>query len=262
MGPALKALADRALQDVSRSLMIAFSAVILALLAAAIALTVVNVRKRWYAVDLAAIEAELAGQPPSAARHRHAPEKARGRRMVPAHPAPAAPSRTAPAPKAPAACWRTATRQRHPLGREPDRCVPGHHRRLAAGRGASQADPFTAEQVTVIKNPGKEEHGGHHQGRCKIEHYKASGEIGEGQPAWPTKMKGATMVYVPEAGVSASGPAPPQLTRQPLRQRLAHLLRRHRQARPQLLGEMLACGPALAPTLRGPAWSHWQIALG
>ena len=34
MGPALKALADGALQDVSRSLMIAFSAVILALLAA------------------------------------------------------------------------------------------------------------------------------------------------------------------------------------------------------------------------------------
>ena len=62
MGPALKALADGALQDVSRSLMIAFSAVILALLAAAISFTVVNVRKRWYAVDLAAIEAELAGQ--------------------------------------------------------------------------------------------------------------------------------------------------------------------------------------------------------
>ena len=55
-------LADGALQDVSRSLMIAFSAVILALLAAAISFTVVNVRKRWYAVDLAAIEAELAGQ--------------------------------------------------------------------------------------------------------------------------------------------------------------------------------------------------------
>ena len=62
MGPALKALADGALQDVSRSLMIAFSAVILALLAAAISFTVVNVRKRWYAVDLAAIETELAGQ--------------------------------------------------------------------------------------------------------------------------------------------------------------------------------------------------------
>ena len=49
MGPALKALADGQLADVSRSLMVAFSAVILALLAAAISFTVVNVRKRWYA---------------------------------------------------------------------------------------------------------------------------------------------------------------------------------------------------------------------
>ncbi|VUZ25309.1 Uncharacterised protein [uncultured Comamonas sp.] len=70
MGPALKALADGALQDVSRSLMVAFSAVILALLAAAISFTVVNVRKRWYSVDLAAIEAEMAAQAhPAAAAH-------------------------------------------------------------------------------------------------------------------------------------------------------------------------------------------------
>ncbi len=62
MGPALKALADGALQDVSRSLMVAFSAVILALLAAAISFTVVNVRKRWYALDLAAIEQALLAQ--------------------------------------------------------------------------------------------------------------------------------------------------------------------------------------------------------
>jgi biopolymer transport protein ExbB/TolQ len=56
MGPALKALADGQFADVSRNLMVAFSAVILALLAAAISYTVVNVRRRWYAVDLAAIE--------------------------------------------------------------------------------------------------------------------------------------------------------------------------------------------------------------
>ena len=36
--------------------MVAFSAVILALLAAALSYSVVNVRKRWYACDLAAIE--------------------------------------------------------------------------------------------------------------------------------------------------------------------------------------------------------------
>ena len=56
MGPALKALADGQLQDVSRNLMVAFAAVILALLAAAISYVVVNVRRRWYAADLAAIE--------------------------------------------------------------------------------------------------------------------------------------------------------------------------------------------------------------
>ena len=66
MGPALKALADGALQDVSRSLMIAFSAVILALLSAAISFTVVNVRKRWYSADLATIEARLTHATPQA----------------------------------------------------------------------------------------------------------------------------------------------------------------------------------------------------
>ena len=70
MGPALKALADGQLQDVSRSLMIAFSAVILALLAAAISFTVVNVRKRWYSADLAAIEEGLTA--PVAAAHQDA----------------------------------------------------------------------------------------------------------------------------------------------------------------------------------------------
>ncbi|MNV93176.1 hypothetical protein D3C71_1878360 [compost metagenome] len=54
------ALADGNLADVSRSLMVAFSAVILALLAAAISYSVVNVRKRWYATDLAAIEQGVA----------------------------------------------------------------------------------------------------------------------------------------------------------------------------------------------------------
>ncbi|WP_353234000.1 MotA/TolQ/ExbB proton channel family protein [Diaphorobacter ruginosibacter] len=67
MGPALKALADGQLADVSRSLMVAFSAVILALLAAAISFTVVNVRKRWYASDLAAIEHRMAERDSAAA---------------------------------------------------------------------------------------------------------------------------------------------------------------------------------------------------
>ena len=52
MGPALKALADGQIADVSRQLMVAFSAVILALIASAITYTVAQVRRRWYASDL------------------------------------------------------------------------------------------------------------------------------------------------------------------------------------------------------------------
>ncbi|HRO61961.1 MAG TPA: MotA/TolQ/ExbB proton channel family protein [Burkholderiaceae bacterium] len=59
MGPALKSLADGQLADVSRNLMVAFSSVILALIAASITYWVVNVRRRWYAQDLAAIEKEM-----------------------------------------------------------------------------------------------------------------------------------------------------------------------------------------------------------
>lgn len=61
------ALADGQLADVSRNLMVAFSAVILALLAAAISYAVVNVRRRWYAVDLAVIEQGAPVQPPAPA---------------------------------------------------------------------------------------------------------------------------------------------------------------------------------------------------
>lgn len=56
MGPALMALADGNLQDVSRNLTVAFSAVILALIASAITYWVVSVRRRWLATELAQIE--------------------------------------------------------------------------------------------------------------------------------------------------------------------------------------------------------------
>src|SRR5690606_24827666 len=56
MGPALKGLADGNLGDVSRGLMIAFSAVILSLIASAITFWIVSVRRRWYAQDLGRIE--------------------------------------------------------------------------------------------------------------------------------------------------------------------------------------------------------------
>lgn len=68
MGPALKALADGQLADVSRNLMVAFSAVILALIAAAITYWVVNVRRRWYAADLARIEKGMAPENGSSVR--------------------------------------------------------------------------------------------------------------------------------------------------------------------------------------------------
>jgi len=56
MGPALRALGDGQLSDVSQALAVAFSAVILALIAAAMTYTVLNVRRRWYAADLSLID--------------------------------------------------------------------------------------------------------------------------------------------------------------------------------------------------------------
>ncbi len=52
MGPALKGLADGNLAQVSSNLAIAFSAVILALIAAAITFWVANVRRRWLAEEI------------------------------------------------------------------------------------------------------------------------------------------------------------------------------------------------------------------
>ena len=56
MGPALKSLADGNLAKVSGNLTVAFSAVILALLAASITYWVSNVRKRWLAEELVALQ--------------------------------------------------------------------------------------------------------------------------------------------------------------------------------------------------------------
>ena len=61
MGPALKSLSDGNLASVSNNLTIAFSAVILALIAASITYWVVNVRRRWLAEELVEIES-LRGQ--------------------------------------------------------------------------------------------------------------------------------------------------------------------------------------------------------
>ena len=53
MGPALKGLSDGNLAQVSNSLTVAFSSVILALIAAAITYWIVSVRRRWLAEELA-----------------------------------------------------------------------------------------------------------------------------------------------------------------------------------------------------------------
>ena len=63
MGPALKALADGQLAEVSANLTVAFSAVILALLAASLTYLTVNVRRRWYAEELLEIEHRRTGRP-------------------------------------------------------------------------------------------------------------------------------------------------------------------------------------------------------
>lgn len=62
MGPALKALADGQLSEVSANLTVAFSAVILALLAASLTYLVVNVRRRWYAEEMLEVERRRAGR--------------------------------------------------------------------------------------------------------------------------------------------------------------------------------------------------------
>lgn len=59
MGPALRALADGKVAEVSRSLAPAFSAVIVALVTAALAYLVANIRRRWYSCDLVDIERAL-----------------------------------------------------------------------------------------------------------------------------------------------------------------------------------------------------------
>lgn len=68
MGPALKALSDGQLADVSRNLMVAFSAVILALVAASLTYWITHVRRRWYACDLLALEKAEAARPREGAR--------------------------------------------------------------------------------------------------------------------------------------------------------------------------------------------------
>lgn len=52
MGPALKALANGNVQGISENLIIAFGAVIFALITASITFWITSVRKRWYATEI------------------------------------------------------------------------------------------------------------------------------------------------------------------------------------------------------------------
>ena len=77
----------------------------------------------------------------------------------------------------------------------------------------SSVNPFSSESVTVIKNPGKDNMEIIVKDGQKVDHYKASGEIGEGQGAKAGvayRMKDGSMVYVPEGGAAdqATAPAP------------------------------------------------------
>ena len=67
----------------------------------------------------------------------------------------------------------------------------------------STVNPFGSESVTVIRNPGQDTMEVIVKEGQKIERYKASGEIGEGQGAKAGvayRLKDGSMVYVPEPG--------------------------------------------------------------
>lgn len=62
-------------------------------------------------------------------------------------------------------------------------------------------NPFTAEEVTVIKNPGKENMEVIVKKGKKLEQYKSSGNIGEGdgvKAGVAYTLPNGSMVYIPE----------------------------------------------------------------
>lgn len=62
-------------------------------------------------------------------------------------------------------------------------------------------NPFTAQDAMVVKNPGKENMELLIKEGKELKHYKASGQIGEGQgvkAGVAYRLKDGTMIYVPE----------------------------------------------------------------
>lgn len=65
-------------------------------------------------------------------------------------------------------------------------------------------NPFTADDVTVIRNPGKADMEMIIKDGRKIETYKSSGKIGQGEgdkAGVAYRLKDGSMVYVPEGGM-------------------------------------------------------------
>lgn len=66
-------------------------------------------------------------------------------------------------------------------------------------------NPFTTQDVIVIKNPGKPDMGMVIKEGNELKEYKSSGQIGEGQGAkagTAYRLKNGSMVYVPETAGS------------------------------------------------------------
>ncbi len=62
-------------------------------------------------------------------------------------------------------------------------------------------NPFSSDDVTVIKNPGQADMEIIVKKGEKIEHYKSSGEIGQGEGSRAGvayRLKDGSMIYVPE----------------------------------------------------------------
>lgn len=67
----------------------------------------------------------------------------------------------------------------------------------------SPMNPFTSENVTMIRNPGQPDMEIVIKDGQKIERYQASGKIGQGEGSKAGvayRMKDGSMVYVPEPG--------------------------------------------------------------
>lgn len=72
-------------------------------------------------------------------------------------------------------------------------------------------NPFTTQDVIVIKNPGKPDMGMVLKEGKELKEYKSSGQIGEGQGSkagTAYRLNNGSMVYVPESNTASPAAAP------------------------------------------------------